>query len=146
MNTTKHDAPREDDELAGTEQPFVEHLMELRTRIIRALLAVLLAAGLLALWPGASQLYDWVAAPLIASLPQGATMIATSVVSPFTVPLNVLCVAALMLALPYVLYQAWAFVAPGLYRHEKRLVLPLVISSTVLFFCGVAFCYFIVFG
>lgn len=146
MNTPNYDAPREDDELAGTEQPFVEHLMELRTRIIRALLAVLLAAGLLALWPGASQLYDWVAAPLIASLPQGATMIATSVVSPFTVPLKVLCVAALMLALPYVLYQAWAFVAPGLYRHEKRLVLPLVISSTVLFFCGVAFCYFIVFG
>ena len=136
----------EDDELAGTEQPFVEHLMELRTRIICALLAVAAAAALLALWPGASRLYDWVAAPLIASLPQGATMIATSVVSPFTVPLKVLLVAALMLALPYVLYQAWAFVAPGLYRHEKRLVLPLVISSTLLFFCGVAFCYFIVFG
>ena len=139
-----HSAP--EDELAGTEQPFVEHLMELRARIIRALLAVAAAAALLALWPGASRLYDWVAAPLIASLPQGATMIATSVVSPFTVPLKVLLVAALMLALPYVLYQAWAFVAPGLYRHEKRLVLPLVISSTLLFFCGVAFCYFIVFG
>ena len=84
MNTPQtHSEP--EDELAGTEQPFVEHLMELRARIIRALLAVAAAAALLALWPGASRLYDWVAAPLIASLPQGATMIATSVVSPFTV-------------------------------------------------------------
>ena len=136
----------EEDELAGTEQPFVAHLMELRDRIIRALLAVAIAAVLLALWPGPSHLYDWLAAPLVASLPQGATMIATSVVSPFTVPLKILFVAAFMLALPAVLYQIWAFVAPGLYSHEKRLVLPLVVSSTLLVFCGVAFCYFIVFG
>jgi sec-independent protein translocase protein TatC len=86
------------------------------------------------------------AAPLVAQLPQGATLIATSVISPFLVPLKILLMAGFLLALPVVLYQAWAFVAPGLYAHEKRLVFPLVMSSTVLFFIGVAFCYFFVFG
>jgi sec-independent protein translocase protein TatC len=86
------------------------------------------------------------AAPLVAQLPQGATLIATSVISPFLVPLKIMLMAAFLLALPVVLYQAWAFVAPGLYAHEKRLVMPLVISSTILFFIGVAFCYFFVFG
>ncbi|WP_171257667.1 twin-arginine translocase subunit TatC, partial [Acinetobacter baumannii] len=93
-----------------------------------------------------SVLYDWLALPLVQHLPKGATLIATNPISPFMVPIKVTMLAALMLALPVVLYQIWAFVAPGLYAHEKRLVLPLIISSTVLFFAGVAFCYFFVFG
>ena len=138
--------PDETDELAGTEQPFVSHLIELRDRLIRAFLAIGIAFGILALYPGPGQLYDLLAAPLVSHLPQGATMIATNVISPFLVPLKITLLAAFMLALPVVLYQVWAFVAPGLYSHEKRLVLPLVISSTILFLVGVAFCYFFVFG
>ena len=138
--------PNKEDELAGTEQPFVQHLMELRDRLIKAAMAVGVAAVILAFFPGPSALYDILAAPLIAHLPKGATLIATNVISPFVVPLKILFMAAFMVALPVVLYQAWAFVAPGLYSHEKKLVMPLVVSSTVLFFAGVAFCYFIVFG
>jgi sec-independent protein translocase protein TatC len=134
------------DELAGTEQPFVAHLVELRDRLIKAMIAVGVVAGLLFVYPGPGQLYDILAAPLVANLPQGATLIATSVISPFVVPLKILLMAAFLVALPVVLYQAWAFVAPGLYSHEKKLVLPLVVSSTLLFFLGVAFCYFFVFG
>src|SRR5439155_13766116 len=134
------------DELEGTEQPFVAHLVELRDRLIRALIAVGIAFGVLCLWPGPAGMYDWLAAPLVAHLPKGATLIATNVISPFIVPLKITMMAALLLALPVVLYQVWAFVAPGLYSHEKQLVLPLVISSTVLFIAGVAFCYFFVFG
>lgn len=133
-----------DDELAGTEAPFVSHLIELRDRLIRALIAVGIAFAVLAFWPGPSGLYDLLAAPLVAHLPKGATLIATNVISPILVPLKITLMASLMLALPVVLYQVWAFVAPGLYSHEKKLVLPLVISSTVLFVVGVAFCYFIV--
>jgi sec-independent protein translocase protein TatC len=138
--------PPERDELEGTEQPFVSHLIELRDRLIRALIAVGVCFGALALWPGPGPLYDLLAAPLVAHLPQGATMIATNVISPFLVPLKITLMAAFLLALPVVLYQVWAFVAPGLYSHEKKLVLPLVISSTILFFIGVAFCYYFVFG
>lgn len=138
--------PSSDDELAGTEQPFVQHLVELRDRMIRAFMAVGVAAALLFFFPGPGALYDLLAAPLVAHLPKGATLIATSVISPFMVPLKILLMSAFLLALPFVLWQVWAFVAPGLYSHEKRLVLPLVISSTVLFFIGVAFCYFFVFG
>ena len=134
------------DELAGTEQPFVSHLIELRDRLVRALIAVAVAFAVLCLWPGPAGLYDLLAAPLIANLPKGATLIATNVISPFIVPLKITLLAAFLLALPVVLYQVWAFVAPGLYSHEKRLMLPLVISSTLLFASGVAFCYFFVFG
>lgn len=134
------------DELEGTEQPFVEHLVELRDRLIRALLAVGVVFAVLAVYPGPAGLYDLLAAPLVANLPQGATLIATSVISPFLVPLKITLMAAFLVALPVVLYQVWAFVAPGLYSHEKRLVLPLVVASTVLFVAGVAFCYFFVFG
>lgn len=137
---------RKPDELEGTEQPFVSHLIELRDRLIRASIAVGVCFGLLALWPGPAGLYDLLAAPLVAHLPKGGTLIATSVISPFLVPLKITLMAAFMLALPVVLYQVWAFVAPGLYTHEKRLVLPLVFSSTLLFFVGVGFCYFFVFG
>ena len=132
------------DELEGTEQPFVSHLIELRDRLIRALLAVMLVFVGLCLWPTPSGLYDILAAPLVAHLPAGATLIATNVISPLLVPLKITLLGAFMVALPYVLYQAWAFIAPGLYTHEKRLVLPLVFSSTVLFLVGVGFCYFLV--
>lgn len=135
-----------EDELAGTEQPFVAHLMELRDRLIRAILAVGAVAVVLAIWPGPAALYDLLAAPLVSHLPKGATLIATSVISPFIVPLKILLMASFLVALPVVLWQVWAFVAPGLYSHEKKLVLPLVISSTILFFLGVGFCYFFVFG
>jgi len=136
------DAPR--DELEGTEQPFVSHLIELRDRMIRALVAIGVVFGALCFWPGIGGLYDLIAAPMTANLPPGTKLIATNVFSPFMVPLKITLMAAFLVALPYVLYQVWAFVAPGLYSHEKRLVLPLVVSSTTLFFIGVAFCYKIV--
>src|SRR5574343_452377 len=135
-----------EDDLAGTEQPFVTHLIELRDRLLRAMAAIGVAAAVLAIFPGPGPLYDILAAPLVAHLPKGATLIATSVISPFMVPLKIMLMTGFLLALPVVLYQVWAFVAPGLYTHEKKLVLPLVISSTLLFFLGVAFCYFFVFG
>ena len=134
------------DELAGTEQPFVQHLIELRDRLVKATIAVMVAGAALAIYPGPAELYDLLAAPLVAQLPAGATLIATSVISPFLVPLKILLMTAFLLALPVVLYQVWAFIAPGLYAHEKKLVMPLVVSSTLLFMIGVAFCYFFVFG
>jgi sec-independent protein translocase protein TatC len=139
-------SPKPEDELAGTEQPFVAHLIELRDRLVRAMLAIAVAAVALSIYPGPGELYDLLAAPLVAHLPKGATLIATSVISPFMVPLKIMMMAAFLIALPVVLYQLWAFVAPGLYAHEKKLILPLVVSSTLLFFVGVAFCYFFVFG
>jgi sec-independent protein translocase protein TatC len=135
---------KQNDELAGTEQPFVAHLVELRDRLIRVFLAVGIVFAILCLWPGMRVLYDVLAAPLTANLPPGTKLIATNVLSPFLVPLKMTLMTAFLMALPYVLYQVWAFVAPGLYSHEKRMVLPLVVSSTLLFFFGVAFCYFIV--
>jgi sec-independent protein translocase protein TatC len=143
MSTTPNDP---DDELAGTEQPFVAHLIELRDRLVKAMLAIGVVAAVLAVYPGPAALYDLLAAPLVAHLPKGTTLIATSVISPFVVPLKIMLMSAFLIALPVVLYQVWAFVAPGLYSHEKKLVLPLVVSSTVLFFLGVSFCYFFVFG
>ena len=140
------ETPSPEDELAGTEQPFVQHLMELRDRLVKAAIAVGIAAALLFFFPGPGALYDLLAAPLVAHLPKGATLIATSVISPFMVPLKILLMAAFLMALPFVLWQVWGFIAPGLYTHEKKLVLPLVVSSTLLFLIGVAFCYFFVFG
>jgi len=126
------------------QETFLSHLIELRERLIRSLLAV----GIL-LVPAlyfSAEMYDLLARPLMAALPEGSKMIATGVVTPFLIPMKIAAMAAFLGALPYVLYQAWAFVAPGLYAHEKRLVLPLIVSSTFLFFCGMAFCYFVVFG
>jgi sec-independent protein translocase protein TatC len=134
------------DELAGTEQPFVQHLVELRDRLIKIVIAIGIVGIVLALYPGPAALYDILAAPLIATLPKGATLIATSVISPFFIPLKILMMTAFLIALPVVLWQIWSFVAPGLYMHEKKLVLPLVISSTALFFIGVLFSYYFVFG
>ncbi|MDP3082653.1 MAG: twin-arginine translocase subunit TatC [Rubrivivax sp.] len=135
---------KQPDELDGSEAPFVSHLVELRDRMIRALIAVGIAFAALAVWPGPSGLYDLLAAPLVAHLPKGATLIATNVISPILVPLKITLMAAFMVALPVVLHQVWAFVAPGLYSHEKKLMLPLVVTSTLLFVIGVAFCYFLV--
>jgi sec-independent protein translocase protein TatC len=135
---------KQEDELAGTEQPFVAHLVELRDRLIRVVIAITLVFAVLCFWPGMKGLYDLLAAPLTANLPPGTKLIATNVLSPFIVPLKMTLMSAFFVALPYVLHQVWAFVAPGLYSHEKRTVLPLIISSTGLFFVGVAFCYFVV--
>lgn len=134
------------DELDGTEQPFIAHLIELRDRLVKAIAAIAVAFVALAIYPSPAGLYDLLALPLVQHLPKGATLIATNPISPFMVPIKVTMLAAFMLALPVVLYQVWAFVAPGLYSHEKKLVLPLIMSSTLLFFGGVAFCYFFVFG
>ena len=128
------------------QETFISHLVELRDRLLRSILAVLGVFVLLWFWPGLAQIYDLLALPMMRTLPEGTRMIATGVITPFLVPLKVGLMAAFLLALPYVLYQAWAFVAPGLYAHEKRFALPLVFGSTVLFLCGVAYCYFVVFS
>jgi len=135
-----------EDELAGTEQPFVQHLIELRDRLLRSIYGIAAVLVVLLFYPGPSKLYDLLAMPLVKALPQGSRMIAVGVVSPFLVPIKVSVLAAVALSLPWILYQIWAFVAPGLYKHEKRMVLPLVAASTVLFYMGAAFCYFFVFG
>ena len=134
------------DDLVGTEQPFVQHLMELRDRLLYCAYGVAAVFAVLAFFPGPSHLYELLAAPLVHALPAGSKMIAVGVVSPFLVPIKVTALAAFGLSLPWVLYQVWAFVAPGLYQHEKRLVMPLVMASTLLFYAGAAFCYFFVFG
>ena len=125
------------------EDSFLSHLFELRDRLIRSLLAV--GVVFVCLFPWAKELYALLAQPLLASLPQGGQMIATDVVGVFLVPMKVALMVAFLIALPYVLYQVWAFVAPGLYAHEKRLALPLVAASVLLFFTGMAFAYFLVF-
>ena len=128
------------------EETFISHLIELRDRLVKASIGIAVVCALLMFWPGPSQIYDFIAQPMLAALPAGSKMIATGVISPFLVPMKVTLVVAFILALPWVLYQLWAFIAPGLYAHEKRLIAPLVISSSLLFMAGVAFCYFFVFG
>ncbi|MEY3201900.1 MAG: hypothetical protein RIR70_1450 [Pseudomonadota bacterium] len=125
------------------QESFLSHLVELRDRLIRAVGAVLLV--FICLFPWAKDLYALLAQPLLASLPQGGQMIATDVVGVFLVPMKVAGLAAFLIALPYVLYQVWGFVAPGLYASEKKLALPLVVSSVLLFFIGMSFAYFVVF-
>lgn len=127
-----------------SEDTFVSHLIELRDRLLRVLVAFGLV--LLVLIPFASDLYDLLATPMMSALPEGSKMIATGVITPFLVPIKVAMMVAFVCTLPYTLYQAWAFVAPGLYTHEKKLVLPLVVTSTLLFVVGIAFCYFFVFN
>ncbi|HYA46777.1 MAG TPA: twin-arginine translocase subunit TatC [Burkholderiales bacterium] len=127
----------------STQDTFISHLVELRDRLLRAILAVIVV--FLCLFPWARELYAFLAKPLLAVLPVGGQMIATDVVGVFLVPVKVAFLVAFLIALPYVLYQTWAFVAPGLYAHEKRLVLPLVAASSVLFVLGMAFAYFLVF-
>ena len=125
------------------EMTFVEHLVELRNRLLRVVLVV--AVLLLCLMPFANRLYVLLAAPLLAEMQMGSSMIATQVASPFLTPFKLALVAAILIGMPYILYQFWAFVAPGLYRHEKRLVFPLMVSSSFLFYLGMAFAYFVVF-
>ena len=123
--------------------PLVVHLTELRDKLLRALLAVLIA--FICLFPFANDIYAFVSEPLRAILPEGASMIATEVASPFLTPFKLTLVMAIFLAIPYVLYQAWSFIAPGMYRHEKRLAIPLLVSSVLLFYAGAAFAYYAVF-
>jgi sec-independent protein translocase protein TatC len=130
----------------GIQETFVSHLVELRDRLIKALIAFVVVFGILMIWPGAGAIYDFLALPLTRALPQGTKMIATGVITPFMVPLKVGAMVAFVVALPVILFQAWAFVAPGLYQHEKKFALPLVIASTILFIIGMAFCYYFVFG
>jgi sec-independent protein translocase protein TatC len=120
--------------------------MELRDRLMYCLYGIGAVFAVLVFYPGPAHLYDLLAMPLVKSLPEGSRMIAVGVVSPFLVPIKVSVMAAFGLALPWVLYQVWAFIAPGLYKHEKKLVMPLVIASTLLFYLGAAFCYYFVFG
>lgn len=127
----------------GAEQPFISHLIELRDRLIRMALGISLI--FLVLFPFANDIYTYVAAPLMAQLPEGSTMIATQVASPFLTPFKLALMAALFLSMPFTLYQIWAFVAPGLYQHEKRLAIPLLVSSILLFYLGMLFAYFVVF-
>jgi sec-independent protein translocase protein TatC len=128
------------------QETFLSHLIELRERLVHALIAVAVVFVALFVWPGSGPIYDFLALPLMKALPEGTKMIATGVVTPFLIPVKVTATLAFMVALPYVLYQVWAFVAPGLYEHEKKLALPIVVASTLLFFLGVAFCYYFVFG
>ena len=122
---------------------FISHLIELRNRLLRAILSVVIV--FLGLFHWANQLYSLLARPLLRALPKGGQLIATEVTAPFFVPLKVTMMAAFLIALPYILYQIWAFIAPGLYSHEKRLGVPLIIASVILFFCGMSFAYFLVF-
>lgn len=131
------------EETQQSAQPLIEHLLELRRRLMWTIGGLLLC--FLALMPFAQQLYTFVAQPLMATLPAGTSMIATDVIAPFFVPVKVTLMAAFLLSLPHTLYQVWAFIAPALYQNEKRLVLPLVLSSVLLFFAGMAFAYFLVF-
>jgi Twin arginine targeting (Tat) protein translocase TatC len=127
----------------SAEDTFISHLIELRSRLLRCIYVFVPIFFALVYFAG--DLYDLLAHPMMQALPQGSKMIATGVVAPFFIPMKVAAMVAFLVALPYLLYQAWAFVAPGLYAHEKRFVLPLIISSTLLFFIGMAFCYFFVF-
>jgi sec-independent protein translocase protein TatC len=128
----------------AAEDSFMSHLVELRNRLLKASAAIIIV--FLCLMPWAGHIYDLMAQPMMAALPVGSKMIATGVITPFMVPVKVTLLVAFIIALPVVLYQAWAFVAPGLYAHEKKLIAPLVISSSALFVAGVAFCYYLVFN
>lgn len=123
--------------------PLVAHLTELRDRLLRALLAVLVV--FICLFPFANEIYAFVSLPLRELLPEGASMIATEVASPFLTPFKLTLVAAVFIAIPYILYQIWSFIAPGMYRHEKRFAIPLLVSSVALFYLGAAFAYYVVF-
>jgi sec-independent protein translocase protein TatC len=134
-------APRKPEALG--EGTLISHLLELRDRLLRAVIAVVLVAIPCIYF--SNEIFTFIAQPLMAKLPKGASMISTSVIAPFMTPFKLALVSALFLAMPYALYQIWAFVAPGLYRKEKRFAVPLLVSSIVLFYCGVAFAYYVVF-
>ena len=128
------------------EESFISHLVELRDRLLRSLIAIAVLLGILCLYPGPGEIYDILAAPLTSALPEGTKMVAIGVITPFMVPLKVTAMVALVLAMPFILYQVWSFIAPGLYAHERRLGIPMIVSSSLLFLMGMSFCYFFVFG
>ncbi len=132
------------DELAGTEQPFVQHLMELRDRLLYCVYGLAACMALLALWPGPSGLIDLIAVPIRAHMPPDAKLIAVGVFSPFFVPIKVLGMAAVLMSLPWLMYQMWAFVAPGLYSHEKKFAMPLIVLGSLLAYIGIGFVQFFV--
>lgn len=134
----------DDQNATSAGETFISHLVELRNRVMKASIAIIVV--FLCLMPWAGTIYDLLALPMMSTLPAGSKMIATGVITPFLIPVKVTLLVAFLIALPVVLYQAWAFIAPGLYAHEKKLIAPLVVSSSVLFLVGVAFCYFFVFG
>jgi sec-independent protein translocase protein TatC len=136
--------PNKDDELAGTEQPFVAHLMELRDRLLYCVYGLIIGAIILAIYPGPSGLIDWVAKPIMAHMPPGSKLIAVGVFSPFFVPIKVLMMGAVLVALPWLMYQMWMFVAPGLYAHEKKFAMPLIMFGSMLAYIGIAFVQFFV--
>ena len=140
MSSEQQNASQNND---GKEQSLLDHLIELRDRLLHMVVAVLIL--FLVLFPFSEQIFSTVAQPLLALMPDGTSMIATSVTSPFLVPFKLVLLLAVLLAVPYLLHQLWAFVAPGLYSHEKKLAAPLLISSVLLFYCGIAFAYFVVF-
>ncbi|MGL4891193.1 MAG: twin-arginine translocase subunit TatC, partial [Aeromonas veronii] len=123
--------------MSQAEQPLISHLVELRTRLLRSITAILVV--FLALIYFSNNIYDFVAQPLLSQLPEGTSMIATDVATPFLTPIKLTLVVSFFVAIPYLLYQAWAFIAPGLYQHERRLIMPLVVSSALLFYAGMAF-------
>ncbi len=127
----------------SNEQPFLDHIIELRSRILRSLAVI--GVLFIPIYYFANDLYELLAAPLTAQLPEGSSMIATQVATPFTTPFKLAVFAAIFVGVPYLLHQIWAFVSPGLYRHEKRFAVPLLLSSTLLFYLGMVFVYFLVF-
>ena len=141
---TMSDKSTKDDELAGTEQPFVQHLMELRDRLLYCIYGIALAVAVLAVWPGPNGLIDFIAHPIKAHMPPDAKLIAVGVFSPFFVPLKVLMMVGILSVLPWIMYQLWAFVAPGLYNHEKKFALPLIVFGSLLAYLGIAFVQFFV--
>jgi sec-independent protein translocase protein TatC len=142
--TDSKDKSNKEDELAGTEQPFVAHLMELRDRLLYCVYGLAVATALLAFWPGPGELINLIAEPIRAHMPHDAKLIAVGVFSPFFVPLKVLLMTAVLLALPWLMYQIWMFVAPGLYSHEKRFALPLILFGSLLAYAGIGFVQFFV--
>ncbi|MCU0940601.1 MAG: twin-arginine translocase subunit TatC [Burkholderiaceae bacterium] len=142
MSSTETPAP--DGDGSSGEQSFLSHLVELRQRLVRAALAIVIV--FLALTPFMKQIFDLLSHPLMVALPAGTKLLATGVITPFMVPLKLTLFTAFIIALPYVLYQVWSFVAPGLYKHEKRLALPIIATSVLMFGLGMAYCYFVVFG
>jgi sec-independent protein translocase protein TatC len=138
------ETPAPDGDGSSGEQSFLSHLVELRQRLVRAALAIVIV--FLALTPFMKQIFDLLSHPLMVALPAGTKLLATGVITPFMVPLKLTLFTAFIIALPYVLYQVWSFVAPGLYKHEKRLALPIIATSVLMFGLGMAYCYFVVFG
>lgn len=139
----KNSNQQESASIDDTEQPLIYHLIELRDRLLRVVLVV--GVVFLVLFPFSNKLFSWLSGPLMVHMPEGSSMIAIEVASPFLIPFKLTLFMALFISIPYVLYQLWSFVAPGLYKHERRLVYPLLVSSTVLFYAGAAFAYFVVF-